>query len=69
MNLDTLRNELSEIDRQLLESIARRQQVVSEIGRHKRSSGKATRDFKREKVVLDMARSHARQLNVDPDDQ
>jgi len=67
MNLDKLRNELSEIDRQLLESIARRQQVVSEIGRHKRSSGKATRDFKREKVVLDMARVQARRLNVDPE--
>jgi chorismate mutase/prephenate dehydrogenase len=67
MNLDDLRTSLSDVDRQLVELIARRQQIVSEIGKHKRSSGKATRDYKREKDVLDMARAQAEELNIDPD--
>jgi chorismate mutase/prephenate dehydrogenase len=67
MNLDDLRTSLSDVDRQLVELIARRQQIVSEIGKHKRSSGKATRDYKREKDVLDMARAQAKELNIDPD--
>lgn len=66
MNLDDLRTSLSDVDRQLVELIARRQQIVSEIGKHKRSSGKATRDYKREKDVLEMARAQAKELNLDP---
>ena len=57
MNLDDLRTSLSDIDRQLVELIARRQNIVSEIGKHKRSSGTATRDYGREKDVLEMARA------------
>ena len=67
MNLDNLRTSLSDVDRQLVELIARRQQIVGEIGKHKRSSGKATRDYKREKDVLDMARAQATKLKLDPD--
>ena len=37
MNLDDLRTSLSDVDRQLVELIARRQQIVSEIGKRKRS--------------------------------
>jgi chorismate mutase / prephenate dehydrogenase len=66
MTLDELRNELSSIDRQLIELIAARQRVVGEIGRNKLSTGRATRDYEREKVVLEMARSHARSLALDP---
>lgn len=67
MNLDKLRNSLSDVDRQLVELIARRQNIVSEIGKHKRSSGTATRDYKREKEVLEMARAQAKELDIDPD--
>jgi len=66
MNLDDLRADLSNVDRQLVELIARRQQIVGEIGKLKRSSGKATRDYQREKNVLDMARAQAVELKVDP---
>lgn len=66
MNLDELRSELSSVDKKLVELIARRQQMVDEIGRQKQSSGKATRDYKREKEVLDMAREQAINLDVDP---
>lgn len=67
MKLDDLRTSLSDVDRQLVELIARRQQIVGEIGKHKRSSGKATRDYQREKDVLDMARAQARELDIDPE--
>ena len=67
MNLDELRSELSAVDRQLVEVIARRQRIVADIGRNKRGSGRATRDYEREKDVLDMARNQAEALDVDPD--
>ena len=67
MNLDELRSELSAVDRQLVEVIARRQRIVADIGRNKRGSGRATRDYEREKDVLDMARTQAVALDVDPD--
>ena len=66
MNLDVLRNDLSAVDRQLVELIARRQRIVADIGRHKRGSGRATRDYEREKDVLDMARTQAEELDIDP---
>ena len=66
MNLQELRDELSAIDRRLLELIAERQRVVGEIGRNKLSTGRATRDYEREKDVLEMARAHAERLEIDP---
>lgn len=66
MSLEDLRNELSSIDRQIVELIAERQRVVGEIGNAKQSTGRATRDYAREKDVLDMAREQAQSLNVDP---
>lgn len=67
MSLDELRNELSAIDRQLISLVAERQRVVGAIGRDKVSSGRATRDFEREKSVLSNARAHAERQSVDPD--
>ncbi|MEL7186353.1 MAG: prephenate dehydrogenase/arogenate dehydrogenase family protein [Pseudomonadota bacterium] len=67
MSLEDLRNELSAIDRKLVEMIAERQKIVSEIGRTKQSAGSATRDYAREKDVLDMGRAQAEDMGVDPD--
>lgn len=67
MSLDDLRKDLSAIDRQLVELIADRQRIVSEIGRDKLSSGAGTRDYAREKDVLDMGRAQAQELGIDPD--
>jgi chorismate mutase / prephenate dehydrogenase len=67
MSLDELRSELSAVDRQLVELIAERQRIVGVIGRDKQSSGTATRDYAREKDVLDMGRAHAAGLGIDPD--
>jgi chorismate mutase/prephenate dehydrogenase len=67
MALEDLRNNLSAIDRKLVELIADRQRIVSEIGKTKRDSGTGTRDYEREKAVLDMGRAQAEELGVDPD--
>jgi chorismate mutase/prephenate dehydrogenase len=67
MSLDDLRDDLSAVDRQLVELIAARQKIVSEIGRNKLSSGTGTRDYAREKDVLDMGRQQAAELGIDPD--
>jgi chorismate mutase/prephenate dehydrogenase len=67
MKLEDLRNDLSAVDRQLVDLIAERQRIVSEIGRDKQSTGKGTRDYAREKEVLDMGRDRAQKLGVDPD--
>ncbi len=67
MSLDELRSSLSAVDRQIVELIAERQRIVGEIGRNKRGDGTATRDYVREKDVLDMGRKQAVELGIDPD--
>jgi chorismate mutase/prephenate dehydrogenase len=67
MDLEELRSNLSAVDRRLVELIAERQKIVAEIGRSKRTTGTGTRDYKREKDVLDMGRAQAEELGVDPD--
>jgi len=66
MNLDDLRQQLSELDRELVSLVARRQRIVAEIGRDKQQSGRPTRDYEREKVVLSQAREQARAAGIDP---
>ena len=67
MDLEQLRSNLSAIDRRLVELIAERQEIVAEIGKNKRDAGTGTRDYQREKNVLDMGRAQAVDLGVDPD--
>ena len=66
MTLEELRGELSAVDRQLVELIAERQRLVGEIGRNKQATGTGTRDYAREKDVLDMGRARAEELGLDP---
>lgn len=66
MELDELRSKLSAVDSRLIELIAERQRLAGEIGRSKQSTGRATRDFEREKDVQEMARQNAEALSVDP---
>jgi chorismate mutase/prephenate dehydrogenase len=67
VDLDSLRQRLSEVDGQLVDLIAERQKIVGDIGRHKLDTGIATRDYQREKRVLDGARSRAAGLGLSPD--
>ena len=67
MTLDEIRDRLSALDQQLLTLIAERQRLSSEVAEAKRSSGRATRDFQRERHVLVQARSNAEALGLSPD--
>lgn len=67
MSLENLRDALTDVDRQIIELISERQRIVGEIGRNKFSQGTATRDYAREKDVVDMGREHAAALGVDAD--
>lgn len=67
MSLEELRERLSAVDRQIIELAAERQSIVAEIGRDKLKSGRATRDFQREKQVLDNARAVAVGSGLPPD--
>jgi chorismate mutase/prephenate dehydrogenase len=66
MSLEKLREQLSELDLKLLTLIGERQRIVGDIGRDKRASGQATRDYQREKVVLGQAREQADAVGIDP---
>jgi chorismate mutase/prephenate dehydrogenase len=66
MTLEKLRDRLAAIDRQIIDLVAERQAVSHEIGAVKRSEGRATRDFRREKQVIDAARSRAGDRGVSP---
>jgi chorismate mutase/prephenate dehydrogenase len=65
--LARLRAELDAIDGELVDMAARRQQIVAEIGRLKRSSRQPTRDFTREHEVRQQARARAASRGLDPD--
>lgn len=62
-----LRARLTSVDKRVLELVAERQRLVAAIGRDKRSRGQQTRDFRREKDVIEGAVETARQLGL-PDD-
>ncbi|NCF24183.1 MAG: prephenate dehydrogenase/arogenate dehydrogenase family protein [Gammaproteobacteria bacterium] len=67
MNLENLREALSDVDRQIIELIAERQRIVGDIGQSKLTQGTATRDFAREKDVVDRGRAQAEAVGIDPD--
>jgi len=66
MNLDELRVQLTELDGQLLELVARRQRLSRSVADVKRASGTPTRDFAREREVIVRARANAERLGVSP---
>ena len=65
-SLDELRARLDVLDRQLLELVAERQALGTEIAAVKRATGQSTRDFRREREVLLKARRDAEALGVSP---
>ena len=67
MNLDELRNALTDLDGQLVELVARRQALSEQVAAVKRSTGRATRDFGREREVILRGRNTASRLGVSPD--
>jgi chorismate mutase / prephenate dehydrogenase len=67
MNLDELRTALTELDGQLLDLVARRQALSEQVAAVKRATGRATRDFGREREVILRGRKAAERLGVPPD--
>ena len=67
MNLDELRAALTELDGQLLELVARRQALSQQVASVKRATGRATRDFGREREVILRGRTTAQRLGFPPD--
>ena len=65
--LDSLRRQLGEIDKELFSLIARRQSLGLEVGRRKAAAGLPTRDFRQEKIVVERAEEFARANQLVPD--
>src|SRR5450631_3884602 len=67
MNLDELRTALTDLDGQLVELVARRQALSEQVATVKRATGRAIRDFGREREVILRGRTTAGRLGVSPD--
>src|ERR1700686_2824237 len=67
MNLDELRTALTDLDGQLMEIVARRQALSEQVAAVKRATGRATRDFGREREVILRGRNTAARPGVSPD--
>jgi chorismate mutase/prephenate dehydrogenase len=67
MNLDELRAALTDLDGRLLELVARRQALSEQVAAVKRATGRATRDFGREREVILRGRTTAERLKISPD--
>lgn len=67
MTLEELRTRLTALDQQLLALIAERQSLSREIAEVKRSAGRGTRDYQRERDVLLQGRAAATSLGLSPD--
>lgn len=66
-DLRDLRDRLNAVDRGLLRLAAERQELVAAIGEYKRNSGQPTRDYRREREVIEMARAEAAGLGLPTD--
>lgn len=67
MLLEDLRQDIDAIDTQLVELLAKRQQITSKVGAYKKQIGKAIYDPVREAALISERRSLAESLNVSPD--
>jgi len=67
MTLDELRTALTELDERLLALVARHQELSEQVAAVKRATGRATRDFAREREVILRGRRNAERLQVSPD--
>jgi chorismate mutase/prephenate dehydrogenase len=64
--LSELRDQLGDLDRKLLELVAERARLASEIGSVKRAAGAPARDFQQEREVVERARATAASLKLPP---
>jgi chorismate mutase/prephenate dehydrogenase len=62
--LRALRDRLDAIDARILELVAERQELVTRIGESKHREGRALRDFRREREVIEKGMAHAEGLGM-----
>ena len=67
VSLDDLRRRINGIDDELLALVAERKRLSGDVARVKRTTGRATRDWEREREVILAARAKASDLGVAPD--
>ncbi len=67
MTLDELRTALTSLDEELIDVVARRQALSEQVAAVKRATGRATRDFGRERDVILRGRTQAARRGVSPD--
>lgn len=58
MNLDIIRQEIDQIDNQIVKLLEERMHLVEGVVAYKKSSGKPVLDTKREEVIFEKVRSH-----------
>ena len=66
MTLETLRQELAALDRQILTLVAERQRLATAIGTAKRNAGVPPRNYEHEKEAIDRARAIAQECRFSP---
>jgi chorismate mutase/prephenate dehydrogenase len=66
VELADLRASIDAVDRRVLELLAERMRIVTEVARFKRNERVEIRDYDRERHVLDARRALARELGLDP---
>ena len=66
VTLEKLRQQLTELDRQLVALVAERKAVSEEVARVKRATGRPTRDYEREREVILGVRAAAAERGVAP---
>jgi chorismate mutase/prephenate dehydrogenase len=66
MTLDELRQQLNQLDGELLALIAKRQTISREVAAAKRATGHPTRDYQREREVILGVRAQAEKLGLPP---
>ena len=67
MNLENIREKLDEIDRELIELIAKRQAYMPEVGEYKKKNGLELNQPTREKEIIDIKREAAEKAGLSPE--
>lgn len=65
--LENLREDIDEIDEELVDLLSKRLEVVEDILEVKKKSGSGTRDLKREQEIIEKVRGSAIEKDIDPD--
>jgi chorismate mutase len=66
MTLETVRNEISQIDEELLRPMARRMELAGRVLEEKRKRDMPISDDQQNELVLKWAMERATELNIDP---